>query len=92
MLLIEGKGLSSGLDFAPEQAHAYAHHFPRCRVVAVSNGYCYKTYVRGSDESFATKPTAYTNLLDPRDRYPLDPVDVDGTLAVLKMLLPRSLR
>ncbi len=92
VLLIEGKGLSSGLDFATEQAHVYARHFPSCRVAAVSNGYCYKTYERSSDGSFSTKPTAYTNLLDPRDRYPLDPAEVDGTLAVLKMLLPRSLR
>jgi len=90
-LLIEGKGFSSGLDFAPSQAQEYARHFPACRVAAVSNGYCYKIYARGSDGSFETKPTAYTNLLDPRDRYPLDPAEVDGTLAVLRMLLPRPL-
>jgi hypothetical protein len=49
VLLIEGKGLSHGLDFAPEQAQSYAQHFPNCQVAAVSNGYRYKTYVRSGD-------------------------------------------
>jgi hypothetical protein len=33
-------------------------------------------------------PYAYLNLIDPKDRYPLDPDNVDGALAVLSCLLP----
>lgn len=90
--LIETKGFSSGLDFAPTQAHAYAKHFPDCQSVLVTNGYCYKTYMRQSDETFGTSPSAYLNIVRPRDRYPLEPSNVAGALEVLRWLLPRSLR
>ncbi len=88
VLLLESKGFSSGLNNAPEQARGYAAHFPSCQVVVVSNGYCYKTYVR-TNEGFSTSPAAYLNVLKPQDRYPLDPEGVDGCLAVLRCLLPR---
>lgn len=90
--LIETKGFSSGLDFAPTQAQAYAKHFPTCQSVLVTNGYCYKTYRRQSDETFGTSPSAYLNLRQPSDRYPLDPHQVAGAFEVLRWLLPRSLR
>ena len=72
-LILESKGFSSGLDFAHEQAKEYAEHFPSCHVVVVSNGFCYKAYTSSVDGSFSGHPTAYLNLLDPRDRYPLRP-------------------
>jgi len=88
VLLLESKGFHSGLSFAPEQAKVYAQHFPSCKVVVVSNGFCYKTYCRtGAD--FSVKPGAYLNILNPQDAYPLDPDNVDGCLSVLKNLLPR---
>lgn len=90
--LIETKGFSSGLDYAPEQARAYAKHFPNCQSVFVTNGYCYKTYMRQSDETFGINPSAYLNIVRPRDRYPLDPNHVAGAFEVLRWLLPRSLR
>jgi hypothetical protein len=90
VILIEAKNFSSGLDFAPEQARQYAESFPTCRVVAVTNGYCYKTYLK-SDGGFSEVPSAYLNLLRPRKQYPLDP-RVAGALGVLKSLLPISLR
>lgn len=90
--LIETKGFSSGLDYAPEQARAYAKHFPNCQSVLVTNGYCYKTYMRQSDETFGINPSAYLNIVRPRDRYPLDPNHVAGAFEVLRWLLPRSLR
>ena len=92
ILIVETKDFSSGLDYAPEQAHRYAEDFPSCRVVLITNGYCYKAYVRQEDGTFNTKPSAYLNLLQPRDRYPLDPVNIDGALGVLKWLLPSTLR
>jgi len=91
-LIVETKDFSSGLDYAPDQAHRYAEDYPSCRGVLVSNGYCYKAYTRKEDGTFDTKPSAYLNLLKPRDRYPLDPVNVDGALSVLSWLLPSSLR
>ncbi len=89
-LIIEGKDFSSGLDYAPEQAHRYAEDFPSCNVVMVSNGYCYKTYIRSESGTFSIIPSAYLNLLKPKDRYPLDPENVNGALGVLKWLLPNN--
>ena len=77
------------MDNAPDQVKAYAEHFSSCQVIAVSNGYCYKTYRRTKD-GFSTTPDAYLNILRPQDRYPLDPKAVDGCLAVLRHLLPHS--
>lgn len=91
VLLIESKGLSQGLDYAPEQAKGYAAHFPNCKVVVVSNGYSYKAFERTGDGDFPMSPTAYLNLLRPRDRYPIDPDNVDGALKALRLLLPSSL-
>jgi len=87
MLLIETKNLGQGLDYAPTQARQYAVHFPECGTVLVTNGYCYKAY-RREENAFATDPCAYLNLLDLRDRYPLDPDRVGGALDVLELLLP----
>jgi len=89
VLLLDSKDFSSGLDNAPDQVKAYAEHFSSCQVIAVSNGYCYKTYRRTKD-GFSTTPDAYLNILRPQDRYPLDPKAVDGCLAVLRHLLPHS--
>lgn len=89
VLLLESKDFSSGLNNAPDQARGYAAHFPSCKVVVVSNGYCYKTYLR-TEAGFSLSPAAYLNILNPQDRYPLDPENVDGCLSVLKCLLPRS--
>ena len=35
-------------------------------------------------------PSAFLNLLAPKDRYPIDPKNVDGALGVLKWLLPNN--
>jgi hypothetical protein len=90
VLIIETKGFSSGLDYAPEQARQYAEFFPSCKVVVVSNGYCYKTFIRSQTGSFSLVPSAFLNLLAPKDRYPIDPKNVDGALGVLKRLLPNN--
>lgn len=90
VLILETKGFVQGLDFAPEQAKAYANHFQDCKVVAVTNGYCYKTYKRQGNGQFSQSPSAYLNLLCPQSRYPLKPDDVEGCLEVLATLLPSS--
>ena len=87
-LLIETKDFSSGLDYAPNQAKGYTKSFPSCKVVMVTNGYCYKTYIRDKNGSFTTKPSAYLNLIKPRNKYPIDPENVGGALEVLRYLLP----
>lgn len=86
-VLIETKDFKSGLDYAPAQATGYAAEFPSCRAVLVTNGYCYKLYRRSEAGGFSTTPTAYLNLLRPRENYPLDP-SVPGALEVLGRLLP----
>ena len=89
VLLIETKGLEQGLDYAPEQAHRYAQEFPTCNVVLVTNGYCYKAFCREQhDGSFSMQPTAYLNIMNPRDRYPLDPDRVGGAIQALSLLIP----
>lgn len=85
--LIETKGFTQGLTYAPGQARGYAESFPDCRVIFVSNGYCYKAYERGED-GFPEAPSAYLNIRSPSDRYPIDP-SVPGALEVLRLLLKR---
>jgi hypothetical protein len=92
VLILESKDFASGLDYAQEQARSYAKSFPSCRVLVVSNGYCYKTYIRDGKSAFSATPSAYLNVLKPRARYPLDPDSVDGALEVLRLLLPVTLR
>jgi len=89
-IVLETKGFSQGLDFAPDQAKAYAEHLPNCGMTVVTNGYCYKAYRRGKRGKFKTAATAYLNLLRPRDRYPLYPENVDGCLEMLRLLLPST--
>lgn len=86
--LIETKGLAQGLSFAPEQVQIYAQHFSKCLVVFVSNGCCYKAYKRTA-EGFSKEPSAYLNIRDPRDVYPLNP-KIQGALEVLRLLLKAS--
>lgn len=88
--IIETKGFSSGLDYAPKQARAYAKDFPNCKVVIVTNGYCYKVYLRG-DNGFSLEPSAYLNILNPTERYPLAPSNVGGAPDAIKWLLPNTL-
>lgn len=83
--LIETKGFSQGLFYAPGQVHGYANHFPECNVVFVSNGYCYKAYVK-TNGSFSKEPSAYLNILEPRSAYPLNP-KIPGALELLGLLL-----
>jgi hypothetical protein len=83
--LIETKGFTQGLSYAPGQAMDYAVSFPNCGVIFVSNGYCYKAYER-SDQGFSDVPSAYLNIRSPSDRYPIDP-SVPGALRVLELLL-----
>jgi hypothetical protein len=93
VLLIETKDLGSGLDFAPEQVRRYAAGFPACQVLVVTNGWCYKTFHRVKRTGpFNEKPSAYLNLLKPRDRYPFDPQHTKAACEVMKSLLPSSLR
>ncbi len=90
IVLIETKGFALGLDHAPGQAQAYAKHFGNCQVVLVTNGYCYKTYLRTCEGTFSTQPSGYLNIMKPRDRYPLQPEHVAGALEVLKWLMPNT--
>ena len=88
--IIETKDFQSGLDYAPNQARTYSEDFPSCKAVIVTNGYCYRIYLRDGNQ-FRTSLSAYINLLKPRDRYPLDPNEVGGALDAIKWLLPNSL-
>jgi len=88
-LLVESKGFSQGLTYAAGQGQTYANHFPNCKVVLVSNGYCYKAYLRNGD-GFSSRPSAYLNLLSPTENFPLDPSNVKGALEVFRLLLPSN--
>lgn len=86
-LIIETKGFAQGLNLAPDQAKGYAKFYPSTRAVVVTNGYCYKVYAK-VDGSISSVPSSYLNLLDPRNRYPIDPERTAGCLEVLIDLLP----
>ena len=86
-LIIETKGFSSGLTYAVEQGKRYSDSFESCRLVLVTNGYCYKIY-RKHGEEFENYPSAYINLRDPQDKYPIDPANVNGATDAIKCLLP----
>jgi hypothetical protein len=88
-LIVESKGFSQGLTYAAGQGQTYAKQFPNCKVVLVSNGYCYKAFCRSGD-GFSTKPAAYLNLRSPTERFPLDPANVKGALEVFRLLLPSN--
>lgn len=86
-LIIETKGFAQGLGLAPDQVRRYAEFFPSTRAVVVTNGYCYKVYSKSFGD-ISEVPTSYLNLLDPRNRYPIDPLRTAGCLEVLSELLP----
>ena len=50
----------------------------------------YKAWNQQGSEWSVETPSGYLNLLEPRDRYPLDPGNVPGCLEVFKLLLPNS--
>ena len=90
VLIIETKSFSQGLHYAKIQVERYSKAFPNCKCIVASNGYCYKTWERQDDGQFNQMPSAYLNLLAPKDKYPLDPENVLGCLEVLRMLLPTT--
>ncbi len=84
-LILESKRFSSGITKdAPDQAREYAREFPNCKTIVVSNGYCYKAFVREKGE-FSDTPHAYLNLLKPTRKYPLEP-KIGGALQMLELL------
>lgn len=87
--IIETKSFSSGLNEAEEQVKGYASSpsFKNCEVLITTNGYCYKIYIK-SNGSFSSIPSAYLNILHPKDKYPLDPCNVGGALDAIIHLLP----
>ncbi|HOX47386.1 MAG TPA: type I restriction enzyme HsdR N-terminal domain-containing protein [Myxococcota bacterium] len=91
VMVLETKGFDMGLTFAQDQVKEYAKEYDRCRTVVATNGYCYKAFTRLSDGSFPDKPSAYLNLLRPKDRYPLDP-EIPGGLEMLRLLQPSGCR
>ena len=92
--IIETKGFASGLDYAQNQIKSYSKNFPNCKALITTNGYCYKIYLRNEVGSFPEDPydpSAYINLLKPRDQYPLNPQEGNGALDAIKWLLPNNL-
>lgn len=89
--IVETKGFASGLDYAQKQAKTYSEDFPNCKAVIITNGYCYKAHLRDEAKHFQIVPSAYINLLKPKDRYPIDPTNVGGALEAIKWLLPNNL-
>lgn len=86
-LIIETKGFSSGLTYAVNQGKRYSNSFGSCKLVVVTNGYCYKIY-RKQGNDFQDYPSAYINLRNPQDKYPIDPANVKGATDAIRYLLP----
>jgi hypothetical protein len=88
--LIEVKRFSSGVTSdAPDQVKKYAEGIPGCQMVMVSNGYCYKAFIREDDGNFPDTPSAYLNIRKPSRNFPLND-DVQGCLELLRLMLPHT--
>ncbi|MDQ3507389.1 MAG: type I restriction enzyme HsdR N-terminal domain-containing protein [Actinomycetota bacterium] len=88
--LIEVKRFTSGVTTdAPDQVKKYAEGISGCRMVMVSNGYCYKAFIREDDESFSEIPAAYLNIRKPSRNFPLNE-DIKGGLELLRLMLPQT--
>ena len=70
-MIIEAKKLDSACLTAFDQAHAYAHEFPNCRRLVVSNGIRYAVFLREEEDTFSSKPAAYMNLSTLLSSYPI---------------------
>ena len=97
--IIETKSLHIGLDYAIGQINGYVEadreYFRNCNTAIVTNGHCYKVHLRNGDEDVGFKedpedPAAYMNIREPKDKYPLDPENVEGTLQAIKWLSPNT--
>ena len=87
--IIETKKLSEGLDDAANQVIKYAKDYPSCQVLAVSNGHCYKIYIRSKSGDFNhERPSASLNLFNMLDKDIHLPEYIGGALEVLKYLMP----
>lgn len=94
--IIETKSFASGLAYAQDQVKLYSDKFLNCKALITTNGYCYKIYLKDEKGSFPEyldpyDPSAYINLLNLRDKYPLNPKEGNGALDAIKWLLPNSL-
>lgn len=89
-LVIETKDFSRGLDHAQRQVRTYGSRFPTCRALVVTNGYCYKAFLREPSGAFSDGPDAYLNVVRPTERYPLRPESVGGALDLLDILFPAT--
>ncbi len=81
--ILESKRLHEGLSFAQDQAEKYAKSYPGCNKIIVSDGCCYKLYVRNGDK---WNYSAYLNILKLKRRHPYEP-DVGGAPEVFLSLM-----
>jgi hypothetical protein len=72
-----------------DQAAGYADAQPYCHSIIVTDGFRWKLFDRGDDEGELTPchPTAYANLLEMRDRHPLEE-QIGGAGELFLSLLP----
>lgn len=83
--LIEVKKLSEGLTYAIEQAFSYAKELGNVKTICVTNGFCYQIYdLDYSDEP--SKPYAYINILEPINKYPINPETKGAIEALMKIV------
>ncbi len=83
IIILESKRLWEGLSFAPNQATKYARKYPKCDKMIVSDGCCYKLYIRkGSNWNYS----AYLNILKLKRKHPYEP-NVGGASDVFLSLM-----
>lgn len=88
-MIVESKRMGEGLDYAERQVVKYAHDFPSCRHIIVSDGIRYNLYIR-QDNQWDMKQDfkAYMNLLKLKDRHPYL-VNVKGAPDLFINLMPQ---
>lgn len=85
VVLIEVKKLSEGLTYAIEQAFSYAKELGNVKTICVTNGFCYQIYdLDFSDDP--NQPYAYINILEPVNKYPINPQTKGAIEALMKIV------
>lgn len=84
VMILESKRLWAGLQDAEQQGKDYAEKFPKCSRLTISDGVCYRLYVR-TTEGWRWK--AYCNLLRLKDRHPYW-ADIKGAPELFSHLIP----
>jgi len=83
VMILESKRLWEGLSAAEKQVKEYAKEFPKCSRLIISDGVCYRLYIRANE---GWKWKAYCNLLRLKNCHPYQ-ADIEGAPTLFSHLI-----